>query len=722
MKLQVRACEIKQGLYFFQKEKRRSIMEGTENYNRSLNPCLLHLQKMGLELKCPTCLNLLNRPLLLPCNHIFCSSCILKLMEFELKCAVCKLPYLHHDLRPSPHMESMVSIYRSMEIVFGANHLQSRSQVDQPDGQEHSHHNPVSSNTNIGEKSRGDPTPNIHREESIHSFPAKKQVQFSPPSKNGVARPSMTKDEREDDFVGLSFHSKKESPVNERNPSLSPSSWSTDQQHKESGTQERGVNQLEQSSPGSPPSFDYIKDSDDDNNDQGSEHGSKGLSANMNQRHTSPAKEEHTRESKKQRKSNCGLHDMPSNTSDHINLNPAALCAFCQSSKDTEASGPMLHYNNGKEIVADQVTLSNVLHVHLKCMEWAPQVYFDGETAMNLEAEVTRGSKIKCYNCGKKGAALGCYAKSCQKSFHVPCAIQIEECRWDCENFLVLCPFHSSLKFPSEKPKSGKKSGKRIKTTHSSNKLAQLSFRDVPSSMIQPSTKLWTDSAGASNEWVLCGSALSAEEKDLLAEFASLTGATVSKAWSPSVTHVIASTGDIGVCSRTLKFLMAILNGRWILKIDWIKACMEAKHPVGEVPYEISCDIHGCCNGPKNGRIRIMDKAPKLFSDLYFYFSGDYELSYKGYLEDLVVAAGGTMLVEKDMLVSLDCDKEGIPSATYVIYNLDPPQRCVGQFSSVIEQRREEAEAFAAKTSSRVVGHTWLLDSIAACELRALPL
>ena len=54
----------------------------------------------------------------------------------------------------------------------------------------------------------------------------------------------------------------------------------------------------------------------------------------------------------------------------------------------------------------------------------------------------------------------------------------------------------------------------------------------------------------------------------LLAKFASICGATVSKFWKPNVTHVIAATDVKGACSRTLKVLKAILNGRWILKTE----------------------------------------------------------------------------------------------------------------------------------------------------------
>ena len=54
----------------------------------------------------------------------------------------------------------------------------------------------------------------------------------------------------------------------------------------------------------------------------------------------------------------------------------------------------------------------------------------------------------------------------------------------------------------------------------------------------------------------------------MLVKFANLCGATVTRNWTPEVTHVIAATDANGACSRTLKVLMAILKGRWVLKTD----------------------------------------------------------------------------------------------------------------------------------------------------------
>ncbi|KAI3799175.1 hypothetical protein L1987_34465 [Smallanthus sonchifolius] len=49
-------------------------------------------------------------------------------------------------------------------------------------------------------------------------------------------------------------------------------------------------------------------------------------------------------------------------------------CAFCHSSKQSEGSGPFMAFAQGKEIVGNVDNFSNVIHVHFKCLHWAPRI------------------------------------------------------------------------------------------------------------------------------------------------------------------------------------------------------------------------------------------------------------------------------------------------------------------------------------------------------------
>ncbi|OIW05065.1 hypothetical protein TanjilG_02772, partial [Lupinus angustifolius] len=381
-----------------------------------------------------------------------------------------------------------------------------------------------------------------------------------------------------------------------------------------------------------------------------------------------------------------------------------SICSFCQSSKISEATGEMLHSANGYMVTGDKAMQPNVIHVHKTCANWAPQAYFVDDIVKNLKSEVARGSKLKCSKCGLKGAALGCLVKSCRKTYHAPCAMEISTCRFDHENFLMLCPAHARVKFPNEKSRSKKQPTQNLPAlTH------------LPSHESNPLPALQDDS----KKLVFCGSALPPNEKALFVNFASKVGAVVTKYWTPSVTHVIAATDENGACSRTRKVLMAILNGQWILKMDWLKACMEGTNMVEEEPYEIILDNQGCHGGPKTGRLRALANEPKLFSDFKFYFSGDYVTTYKEDLEDLVEVGGGTVLRSKEELEAKRHECVAAPWKLLIVYNIDPPLGCkLGEEVSILWQRLNDAQDLAANTGYQIIGHTWILESIASCNLQ----
>ena len=74
--------------------------------------------------------------------------------------------------------------------------------------------------------------------------------------------------------------------------------------------------------------------------------------------------------------------------------------------------------------------------------------------------------------------------------------------------------------------------------------------------------------------------------------------------------HVIAETDAQGACTRTLKVLMAILNGRWILKIDCKLIPMALTLLVA-----IDCVDH-CCSS----LALLSTRLNKLVSCLHFSF------------------------------------------------------------------------------------------------------
>ncbi|KAE8815480.1 Protein BREAST CANCER SUSCEPTIBILITY 1-like protein [Hordeum vulgare] len=181
---------------------------------------------------------------------------------------------------------------------------------------------------------------------------------------------------------------------------------------------------------------------------------------------------------------------------------------------------------------------------------------------------------------------------------------------------------------------------------------------------------------------------LKAVSQEVVSEFAKLAGVPISKSWSPSVTHVVASTDPSRACKRTLKFLMAILNGKWIISIDWVKACMDRMEPADKQKFEVTTDVHG---------VREATQAVQRHAVLPP--RRDATLSYRGFLQDLVVAAGGTVLhrrpLSRDQQKLLDDS-----SPVVVVYSVENQGKA--RLDDNDDDRRRQADEAQALASPLV--------------------
>ena len=81
--------------------------------------------------------------------------------------------------------------------------------------------------------------------------------------------------------------------------------------------------------------------------------------------------------------------------------------------------------------------------------------------------------------------------------------------------------------------------------------------------------------------------------------------------------------------------------------------------------------------------------------------------AYKINLEDLIAAAGGSIL-----------EKSELSSTSLILYSVEPPQgNNLDALNEIIKKREAEAEELAATVGCKVIPHTWLLDSIASCTI-----
>ncbi|CAD5164132.1 unnamed protein product [Musa acuminata subsp. malaccensis] len=690
-------------------------MIDSEDIVQIWSPFLDYLVKLELELKCSICTNLLKVPKVLPCDHVFCSGCISSLIDKGSVCPSCDLPFLPKDIRLALHVERLVSIFQEMDDAIGTIVQRKASPPGSPGVRISAKKNPVSVNNHIEAKSIG--VQHMPQEKSGHLH-----SHGSPLTGEGSNKTRHDGENQEIILVG-SMNSEQKSgivvPLDKGSPNC-PSTFSENgdsnldihDTYSEHTTKKSPTKTIKadsyashevrrpQLSPSSVTGHPITKD------DGKTAVGSSQTRAGVQKQKTS----------KRQKLNNKRVKN---HTIQHVRTPSIVFgdeCAFCHSFRTTEASGPMCCYKDGRLVAMEEAGQSHVTHAHQKCIEWAPQIYFSGDTVKNLEVELRRASKIKCSKCGLKGAALGCYFGSCPKSFHVPCAVEIFDCRWDCVNFHVLCPNHSSEKLPCDDDGRLEKSSG---TTHFPS--VQIECRKSSGNLTEhQSSEHHAAAVGVKNDRIFIGSALMDSEKELLVKFASLVGGTVTEMWRPDVTHVIASTNESSAYGRTHNVLMAILTGKWVLTTKWVKVCMEAGHFVWEEPYEVRFDMHGFTDGPPmRGRLGAMEKAQKLFAGLSFRLSEHFTLSCRQSLKELVVTAGGVVL-EDDILIPQDPFAIGFPALCF-IYNEEPPQEYDPRgLAKVKDERCEEAIDFFKKTGARVRGHTRVLDAIAALDIRYL--
>ncbi|XP_065418210.1 BRCA1-associated RING domain protein 1 isoform X1 [Chrysemys picta bellii] len=135
----------------------------------------------------------------------------------------------------------------------------------------------------------------------------------------------------------------------------------------------------------------------------------------------------------------------------------------------------------------------------------------------------------------------------------------------------------------------------------------------------------------------LLGSSLNSEQQKSLSKLAAVLKARKCVEFNSTVTHVIIPDDPM---RSTIKGMLAILAGCWVLKFEWVKACLQSRIREQEEKYEI-------CGGPRRGRLNQEQLLPKLFDGCYFYFLGTFNHHQKSDLIELVKAAGGQILVRQ---------------------------------------------------------------------------
>ncbi|NXL53940.1 BARD1 protein, partial [Podilymbus podiceps] len=135
----------------------------------------------------------------------------------------------------------------------------------------------------------------------------------------------------------------------------------------------------------------------------------------------------------------------------------------------------------------------------------------------------------------------------------------------------------------------------------------------------------------------ILGSSLSSEQQKSLNKLATILKAQRCTEFNSRVTHLVIP--DVPMPS-TVKCMMAVLTGCWVLKFEWVQACLQTAVREQEEKYEIQ-------GGPQRGRLNREQLLPRLFDGCYFYFLGSFSRHQKSDLLELVKAGGGQILVRQ---------------------------------------------------------------------------
>ncbi|XBJ26183.1 hypothetical protein VPH35_003662 [Triticum aestivum] len=400
-------------------------------------------------------------------------------------------------------------------------------------------------------------------------------------------------------------------------------------------------------------------------------------------------------------------------------------CIFCHSFRTSEpCHGPMVLYHDRRIFPMTRETLPTPsMPTRNASFGKAPRVQSSsGGTSKNVENEIKRASRWECSRCNLRAAALGCYYGHCRKTYHVPCAMMIPECRWDVEGRHVWCPNHA----PRDDMSSPTMESDivlqvdQLNTSSSSLSQGQCSEKERISSNYRREQNLQNQSSTLVNQRVLLGISLSASEEDSLKEFASLTNSTLVEDWDKKVTHVIVGRNTDTACVRSYSVLMAILYGKWIVRAGWIVDFLVQRIPHPETPYEMTFygGLHTSISGPTKGRARAAEGAPKLFSGLNFCFSAYLHFEDLEEFQNLTAAGGGLAIqgVSPDSLPEI---RNRFPGKVYFIYHGGPPRDSTRYFDRVHRKQIEECVEYG-KSGAQVISHLMLYDAILSYDARIL--
>ncbi|XP_013404512.1 BRCA1-associated RING domain protein 1-like [Lingula anatina] len=215
------------------------------------------------------------------------------------------------------------------------------------------------------------------------------------------------------------------------------------------------------------------------------------------------------------------------------------------------------------------------------------------------------------------------------------------------------------------------------------------------------------------NRLVLLPTGLTRDQKRQLEKCAKLLNAGLATDFSLEVTHVVTTVNAEGMCPRTMKYLQAVLTGKWVVNFEWVSLCLEYKHHVCEEAFEVpGSSTNPDSQAPRLSRLNAERQLPGLFNGCHFFFHGTftYPSPSKDDLVQLVKYGGGVVLAREPKLDTLDNLDNTVPYHA----KLDTDLANCGHYI-VQDKVAEDAGKSSEGSSSRLrrVSAAWVMDCAA---------
>lgn len=188
-------------------------------------------------------------------------------------------------------------------------------------------------------------------------------------------------------------------------------------------------------------------------------------------------------------------------------------------------------------------------------------------------------------------------------------------------------------------------------------------------------------------------------------------------------------------CKRTLKYLLGVAQGCWVVTEDWLKECIRAKNRVSEKGFEVAFDgiRH---NGPRTMR-QARERGARPFYGRAVCFYGPFPHGAKADYQTMLTFAGGAVVqrlpVAKDAPASalrvIECGECGqqipVDAAAYERRTVQCPEpscrhrhlaksAVLQDVVVVVPDDYEAVMKLCSRSGRAVVGVSWLLTSLSA--------